>query len=81
MKVILWFSMREWQIKHNKTIAEVSTMPIGKQLNIVKEIIRLIKKKLKSMLNDPKEESELLLDVAFEKSFKLYLGYVNKGLN
>ena len=81
MKAILWISMREWQIKHNKTIAEVSTMPIGKQLNVVKEIIRLVKKKLKSMLNDPKEESELLLDVAFEKSFKLYLGYVNKGSN
>jgi len=81
MKGILWISMREWQIKHNKTIAEVWTMPIGKQLNVVKEIIRLVKKKLKNMLNYPKEESELLLDVAFEKSFKLYLGYVNKGLN
>lgn len=81
MKGILWNSMREWQLKHNKTIAEVWTMPIEKQLYIVKEFISLVKKKLKNMLKDPKEESELLLDVAFEKSFKLYLGYVNKGSN
>jgi len=81
MKGILWFSMREWQFNHNMTIAEVSLMSIGKRLNVVKEIIRIVKNKLKNMLNDPKKESEILLDVAFEKAFKLYLGYVNKGSN
>jgi hypothetical protein len=73
MKSILWYVICEWQIRNNICILDIYSMPIGKQLDIVKEIFRNVKKKLINMLNEPKKDNELLLDVAVERAFKLFL--------
>ncbi len=76
MKGIVWNALREWQLKNNKTIAEIAKLSIAKRLNAVKEIFYYGNKILKKMLKHPKSKNEIILDIAFEKSFKYYLNYV-----
>jgi hypothetical protein len=76
MKGIVWNALREWQLKNNKTIAEIAELSIAKRLNVVKEIFHHGNKILKRMLKHPKSKNEIILDIAFEKSFKYYLNYI-----
>lgn len=73
IKGIVWNALREWQLKNNKTIAEIAKLPIARRLNAVKEIFLLGNKILKSMLKQPESKNEIILDIAFEKAFKYYL--------
>ncbi|NVM35402.1 MAG: hypothetical protein HWN81_07390 [Candidatus Lokiarchaeota archaeon] len=77
IKAITWNAIREWQIRNNKTIAEIRELPIGKRLNAVKEIFCTGDKMLKTMLKQPKNKSEILIDIAFEKAFKLFLNFIS----
>ena len=79
IKAITWNAIREWQIRNNKTIAEIRELPIGKRLNAVKEIFCIGNKMLKTMLKQPKDKSEIIIDIAFEKAFKLFLNYISKN--
>jgi len=79
MKGIVWNALREWQLKNNKTIAEIAKLPIARRLNAVKEIFLLGNKILKRMLKQPESKNEIILDIAFEKAFKYYLNYISKG--
>ncbi|MEE9377270.1 MAG: hypothetical protein V3V33_04455 [Candidatus Lokiarchaeia archaeon] len=79
IKAITWNAIREWQIRNNKTIAEIRELPIGKRLNAVKEIFCIGNKMLKTMLMQPKDKSEIIIDIAFEKAFKLFLNYISKN--
>ncbi len=78
-KAITWNAIREWQIRNNKTIAYVRELPIGKRLNAIKEMFSIENKILKTMLNHPKDKSEIIIDIAFEKAFKLFLNYIYKN--
>ncbi|MBA7625472.1 hypothetical protein ES703_32902 [subsurface metagenome] len=79
IKAMTWNAIREWQIRNNKTIADIRELPIGKRLNTVKEIFCIGNKILKTMLKRPKTKSEIIIDIAFEKAFKLFLDYVSKN--
>ena len=79
IKAITWNAIREWQIRNNKTIAEIRELPIGKRLNAVKEIFCIGDRMLKTMLKQPKNKSEIIIDIAFEKAFKLFLNYISKN--
>ena len=79
IKAIIWNGIREWQIKNNKTIAYIRELPFGKRLNAIKEIFCIGNKMLKTMLNQPKNKSEIFIDIAFEKAFKLFLNYIYKN--
>jgi len=61
IKAITWNAIREWQIRNNKTIAEIRELPIGKRLNAVKEIFCIGDKMLKTMLKQPKDKSEIII--------------------
>ncbi len=75
MKGIAWNALREWQIRNNMTISEIAELPIGKRLNTIKEIFCIGNKMLKTMLKQPKSRNEIIIDIAFEKAFKLFLNY------
>ena len=79
IKAMTWNAIREWQIRSNKTIADIRELPIGRRLNTVKEIFCIENKILKTMLKQPKTRSEIIVDIAFEKAFKLFLDYVSKN--
>ena len=79
IKAITWNAIREWQIRKNKTVAKIRELPIGKRLNAVKEIFCIGNKMLKTMLKQPKDKSEIIIDIAFEKAFKLFLNYISKN--
>lgn len=79
IKGITYKALTEWQIKNDKTIMEITEMPIGKRLNVVKEIFNIGKKIMKGMLRDPNDESEIMIDIAFEKAFKYFLEYFNRN--
>ncbi|MFX1296793.1 MAG: hypothetical protein ACFFD2_18295 [Promethearchaeota archaeon] len=79
IKAITWNAIREWQIRNNKTIAEIRELPIGKRLNALKEIFCIGDKTLKTMIKQPKNRSEIIIDLAFEKAFKLLLDYTSKN--
>jgi len=53
-------------------------MSITDKLFATKEIFNIGKNRLKEMLSCPKEQSEALLDIVFERSFKFYLDYLNR---
>ncbi|MFX1391822.1 MAG: hypothetical protein ACFE9Z_17290 [Promethearchaeota archaeon] len=80
-KTITWNAIQEWQIRNNKTIAYIRELPIGKRLNTIKEMFCIANKMLKTMLKQPKDKSELIIDIAFEKAFKLFLNYIYKNNN
>ena len=69
----IWKALKEWQIKNNKTIEAIAELPVELRLNTVKEIFIICKNLLKKMVRDPKDQSDIIIDIAFEKSFKYYL--------
>ena len=78
MRGIIYSALNEWQMKYNKKITEIDTIPLNKRIFIDKEIFDIGKAKLKDMLDEPKEQNEILLDIIFEKGFRFYLEYINK---
>jgi hypothetical protein len=78
MRSITWFALNEWQMKYNMSAAEIANFPISDKLKAFKEIFNFGKERLKCMLSYPKEQSEILIDIAFERAFKFYLGYLNR---
>jgi len=62
----------------NKTISEIANMAITEKLTTFKEIFNIGKVRLKEILSYPKEQSELLLDIAFERAFKYYLQHLHR---
>ena len=78
MRGIIWHALSEWQRKHNKTINEINNMLVSEKICAAKDIFNIGKKELKAMLNEPKEQAELLLDIVFERAFKYYMEYLNK---
>jgi hypothetical protein len=78
MRGMAWYAMREWQQKENKLISEIVDMSMNDQLSATKQIFNIGKEKLKQMLSYPKEQSEALLDICFERAFKFYLEYFTR---
>ena len=73
LKGIICHSLGEWQEKHNKKISEISNNPLGDKIIAAKEIFLSCKKTSKEVLQAPKDQSELLLDIAFERGFKTFI--------
>lgn len=69
--------LKIWQKENNKSISEIATMTLPKQIIFLKEIFTIGKEHLKCMLLQPKEKGEIILDIAFERAFKFYLEYLN----
>jgi hypothetical protein len=69
--------LKIWQKENNKSISEIATMSLPKQIIFLKEIFTIGKEHLKCMLLQPKEKDEIILDIAFERAFKFYLEYLN----
>lgn len=78
MRATTWFAMSEWQLRKNKLISEIATMSVIDKLRATKEIFNIGKDRLKEILSCPKEQSEILLDIAFERAFKYYLEHLNR---
>jgi len=78
MRATTWFAMSEWQIRKNKLISEIASMNVTDKLRVTKEIFNIGKDRLKEILSCPKEQSEILLDIAFERAFKYYLEHLNR---
>lgn len=81
MKGIAYKALKEWQIINHSTILEISDMPIGRGLNAVKEIFRIYKEILKKTLTDPHNKNKNIIDIAFEKAFKLILDHCGRLQN
>ena len=77
MRSTTWFALNEWQMKHNIPAAEIANFPISDKLKAFKEIFNIGRERLKGMLSYPKEQSEILIDIAFERAFKFYLNCLN----
>ncbi|NVM17497.1 MAG: hypothetical protein HWN80_07260 [Candidatus Lokiarchaeota archaeon] len=78
MRSTAWFALSEWQKRENKLVSEILTMSMGNKLKATKDIFNIGKDRLKSMLSSPKEQSEMLLDICFERAFKYYLEHLNR---
>jgi len=78
MRCITWYAITDWQKMKDKPISEIANMEISEKLTTFKEIFNIGKIRLKEMLSYPKEESELLLDIAFERAFKYYLQHLQR---
>jgi len=72
IQIITWKAHIDWQKKHEKVIADIANLPPVERLTAVKELFNIGKKYLKDLLSN-REEQELLVDIAFDKAFKLYL--------
>ena len=78
MRCTTWLALSDWQKMKNKTISEIANMAITEKLTTFKEIFNIGKVRLKEILSYPKEQSELLLDIAFERAFKYYLQHLHR---
>ncbi len=80
MRGIIYKAISDWQIKNNKVIRDIEKMPIGKRLNSFKEIFNIGRRILKNMVNDPIPQCDIMIDIAFERAFKIYLRFINQNL-
>jgi len=78
MRCITWHALSDWQKIKNKPISEIEHMEMTEKLATFKDIFNIGKVRLKEMLSFPKEQSELLLDIAFERAFKYYLQHLHR---
>jgi len=78
MRCTTWLALSDWQKMNNKPISEIASMAITEKLTTFKEIFNIGKVRLKEILSYPKEQSELLLDIAFERAFKYYLQHLHR---
>jgi len=76
MRCTTWYAISDWQKMNNKSISEIANMEIPEKLTTFKDLFNIGKVRLKEMLSYPKEQSELLLDIAFERAFKYYLQHL-----
>ena len=77
MRCTTWYALSDWQKMKGKTLSEIVDMEITEKLSTFKEIFNIGKVRLKEILSYPKEQSELLLDIAFERAFKYYLQHLH----
>lgn len=77
MRCTTWYALSDWQKMKGKTLSEIVDMDITEKLSTFKEIFNIGKVRLKEILSYPKEQSELLLDIAFERAFKYYLQHLH----
>ncbi|MBY9003278.1 MAG: hypothetical protein KGD73_04850 [Candidatus Lokiarchaeota archaeon] len=73
LKGIICHSLGEWQEKHKKLISDISNNSVGDIIIATKEIFASCKKTSIEVLKSPKDQSELLLDIAFERGFKNFI--------
>jgi len=78
MRAATWYALREWQLRNNKTIAELNCSDIKSNILAGKEIFDIGKHILKKILKEPNIENEMKLDIAYEKAFKIYLNLINQ---
>jgi len=78
MRATTWFALSAWQKGKNKLVSEIATMNMTNRLRATKEIFNIGKDRLKEILSYPKEQSEILLDIAFERAFRYYLEHLNR---
>ena len=79
MRSTAWFALSEWQKKESKLVTEIPNMTIRNKLKATKEIFNIGKERLKSLLTYPKEQSEMLIDICFERAFRIYLEHLNRS--
>ncbi|MBY9020129.1 MAG: hypothetical protein KGD67_03655 [Candidatus Lokiarchaeota archaeon] len=79
MRCTTWYALSDWKKMTNKTISEIADMEITEKLATIKEIFNMGKVRLKQILSYPKEQSEVLLDIAFERAFKYYLQHLHRA--
>ena len=77
MRCTTWYALSDWQNKKGKLISEIVDMEISEKLLTFKEIFNIGKVRLKEILTYPKEQSEILLDIAFERAFKYYIQHIH----
>jgi len=70
IKGSMWFTIKEWQVQHEKTLSELDTMPYQEMKKAVTELIKLGRDKIKKMLANPEEQENLLNDT-FDKVIKV----------
>ena len=70
IKGSMWFTIKEWQVQHEKTLSELDTMPYQEMKKAVTELIQLGRDKIKKMLANPEEQENLLNDT-FDKVIKV----------
>lgn len=73
LKGIICHSLGEWQEKHERQISEISSTDLEEKIITTKEIFTCCKKTSIEVLKFPKDQSELLLDIAFERGFKNFI--------
>lgn len=78
MRGMIWHALDEWQMKNGKVVSEIINLPLSKKIVITKEIFDITKKELKTVLIEPIDHNEKLLDIIFEKAFRHYMEYINK---
>lgn len=78
MRAATWNALKEWQLKNNKTIAELNCSDNRSKIRAGKEIFDIGKEILKKILKEPNSENEIKLDIAYEKAFKIYLNIINQ---
>jgi hypothetical protein len=79
MRGLIWYALREWQMKNNKTISEIANCSNHERLLSGKEIFDISKRRLKEILSNPDKQNEIdMLDVIFEQAFKYYMNYLQK---
>lgn len=78
MRGIIWRALDEWQTKNGKLVSEIINLSLSKKLVISKEIFDITKKELKTVLIEPIDHNEKLVDIIFEKAFRHYMEYINK---
>jgi len=81
LKGIICHSLGKWQEKNNKTISEIANTSLNEKIIATKEIFASCNKTSKKVLKAPKDESELLLDIAFERGFKNFVENLKRFLN
>ncbi len=81
LKGIICHSLGKWQEKNNKTISEIANTSLNEKIIATKEIFASCNKTSKKVLKTPKDESELLLDIAFERGFKNFVENLKRFLN
>ena len=76
-KGVFWLTIRDWQIKTLKHHMDLLTMTEKEHDKAHKEIFKILKERIMKLLDDPKEQEELLNDI-IEKVWDLAQKYAKK---
>ncbi len=77
IKGSMWIAIKQWQVKHEMTVADLPNMPPAEKMESVIELIQLGRDKMSRMLVNPEEQSELLKEV-FEKATQVAMKGMKK---